>query len=166
MDTKSIIKQQLENHLEDISKGADPDWILVAEGDIEVVLDVYTYATIHNIKYYMHKHTLRCLIEMPDNKWSAFIIENHYNGPKKEMLRYLHDAYVKDHVRYSKYWCFGLLIKDPRADSEYTICTLKALDKKDFETFAIYILEQVKPQKGLNLIDRFELEGSKTRRSD
>ena len=103
---------------------------------------------------------------MPDNKWAAFTIEHHYNGPKKVMLRYLHDAYVKDNVRYSKNWCFGILIKDQRADSEYTICTLKALNKKDFETFAMYILEQVKPQKGLNLIDRFELEGSKTRRSD
>jgi hypothetical protein len=166
LDTESIIKktkEAIDDIHEDIKLGKSPDWYLMSEGDLEVVLDSYTYFTIPNIKFYMHKPTLRCLIELPDNKWVKIMIENHYNGPNKDMLRYLHGIYVQDSIRYDKECCFGLLIQDPRADSEYTICTLKAFSQNDFNVFAQYILDNVKPQKGMNLIDRFKFGGTETR---
>ena len=147
-DLVKVQKKQSEESFKQSSFVEGGDWHLIADNNIQIVLDTYTYIDIpRGLEYYMDLKSLRCLMKMPDDKYSRFIIETHFNSPNVPGLRYLYKNYVQENIRYNKNWCFGILFKDSSLDHIYTICTVKAINMDDFVTFTEYLLKYTEKEK-------------------
>lgn len=158
MDTKSTDIDE-QSPLSDVSY----DWRQVTYDSLEIILDQYTYMTIPNglLEFYMDQKSLRWLIKMPGEKWVRMCIEKHVGGSNINILRWQHDTYVHDEVRYHKEWCFGILFSDKTIEGGNLLCTLKAINADDFREFALFLLQQANTAKReMNLLDRFHFRGN------